>query len=263
MNETRNLVYIFTIIGLFGLISCGPASDPEVTEKAEIPWGYVGETGPDNWGELTEEFSLCSTGKEQSPINITNPSSVDLENLDFQYKATSLELLHNGHTVQVNHASNSFVNIEGVSYELIQFHFHAPSEHTIDGRSFPVEMHLVHANEAGELAVVGVMIEEGAENSALSAVWQHLPEEAGNEKSVADAMIDAAELLPTNRETFRYDGSLTTPPCSEDVKWNVFTTPLTMDAAQIAVFEEVVVHENNRPVQSLNARLIQADASAN
>lgn len=263
----RKTALIFIIIGLFAIAGCGSADEPETAENHEESstphWEYQGENGPEQWGNLHEAFNLCGTGQKQSPINVTGAMGTDLNNLVFDYKATTLELVHNGHTVQVNHASDSTVTIDNMAYELVQFHFHAPSEHTIDGKSFPVEMHLVHANEAGELAVVGVMIEEGAENPALSSVWEYLPSQAGPLEAIEEVYVDAAHLLPSNPATFRYDGSLTTPPCSENVKWNLFTTPITMTADQIVTFENAVKFANNRPVQPLNDRVVEEDVSAN
>ncbi|MEM7115472.1 MAG: carbonic anhydrase family protein [Chloroflexota bacterium] len=268
-HKTRTIGLIFIIFGLFSLLACGPAQNNEAAsdvaqeEEGAIHWEYVGDNGPENWGALNNAFSLCGTGTEQSPIDISGATGTDLANLVFDYGSDSLELVHNGHTVQVNHNSGSSVTIDDETYELVQFHFHAPSEHTINGKSYPVEMHLVHANANGSLAVVGVMIDEGAANDTLSAIWNHLPTEAGDPFTVTEVDVDAINLLPKNRTTFRYNGSLTTPPCSEQVKWNVMTTPITMTADQITAFEEAVVHQNNRPLQPLNDRTVQEDTTTN
>ncbi len=244
------------------------ATAPPVAEATEagppatptaIHWTYEGEEGPEHWGELSADYAACADGKAQSPIDIAQPGPEDLANIVFNYEPSKVNILNNGHTIQVNYDPGSFVEIDGMRYDLAQFHFHAPSEHSIGGQLAQAELHLVHKSAAGDLAVVGVLIEEGAENPAFATIWANLPAEPAEVKSV-DAEVDAAELLPAEQATYRYDGSLTTPPCSEGVKWNVMTTPIQMSAAQLAAFT-AIVDGNNRPVQALGERKLVEDTS--
>lgn len=228
------------------------------SESGHAHWGYEGEHGPDHWGMMSKDYAACSEGKQQSPINITATESADLADIVFNYKTSELHVLNNGHTVQVNYDSGSSITIDGVQYNLIQFHFHTPSEHTINGKSFGNELHLVHKNDKGELAVVGVLIEEGKENPAFKAIWSNLPKKA-NEKKDVKVAIDAAQLLPETKSFYRYMGSLTTPPCSESVNWNVLKTPIQMSKKQIEAIQKIM-HKNNRPVQPMHDRKVTADS---
>lgn len=226
-------------------------------ETAHPHWGYEGKGGPANWGHMSKENSACSEGKNQSPIDIKGAKEEDLADIAFNYKPTGLNIVNNGHTVQVNYDKGSSVTIDGVEYEFVQFHFHAPSEHTVGGKPFPVENHFVHKNARGELAVIGVLIEEGAENAAYSEVMKNLPAKA-EEKKTVDVQINADSLMPGDRTFFRYMGSLTTPPCSEGVKWSVLKTPVQLSKAQLDSFRNIF-KMNARPVQPVNAREVKAD----
>jgi len=169
-------------------------------------------------------------------------------------------VVNNGHTIQVNYNEGSSIKVDGMTFELKQFHFHGPSEHTINGQYFELEMHLVHQSADGSLAVVGVLIREGAENPAFAPFSDHLPTKSGEEYSSQDT-INADDLLPASRLSYRYSGSLTTPPCSEGVKWLVLTTPIEMSGTQIASFKDII-QNNNRPVQPHNGRDIMIDSAA-
>jgi len=217
-------------------------------------WGYSGDTGPEHWGEISKEFSACSEGHEQSPIDISGAARGRLDKIEFHYAPTGLEILNNGHTVQVNYEEGSYIKVDGVRYDLLQFHFHTPSEHTVNAKSYDMEMHLVHKSRSGGLAVVSLLVEKGRENPAFRVVWSNLPERAGSKKSVK-ASVDASSLLPADRSYYAYDGSLTTPPCSEGVKWHVLKTPVQMSAAQIDAMGSIL-HHNNRPVQPINKRRV-------
>lgn len=221
-------------------------------------WGYEGEHGPEQWGHMSADFKACSEGKTQSPIDISNAQSEDLSDIQFNYKASKLNVINNGHTVQVNYDGGSSIKVDGVEYNLAQFHFHTPSEHTLNGKSFANEMHLVHKSANNELAVIGVLVETGAENAAYKAVWSNLPKKANEKKSV-DVSINANDLLPGERAYFTYSGSLTTPPCSENVKWIVLKTPIQMSEKQIKEIQ-AIMHKNNRPVQPLNTRTLKLDS---
>jgi carbonic anhydrase len=171
------------------------------------------------------------------------------------------DTVNNGHTIQVTYTEGDTLTVGDTGYELVQYHFHAPSEHTVAGKHFPMEMHLVHRSAAGALAVVGVLIEEGAANAAFDPIWSTLPKGKGAESHLEHVKVDVDDLLPKTRTVWRYDGSLTTPPCSEGVKWLVMTTPVALSAAQIAAFT-AVVEPNSRPVQPRNGRVIATDRVA-
>lgn len=223
-------------------------------------WTYKGEAGPTHWGSLDSTFASCATGHAQSPIDITAARHGALPSLLIHYHETPITVVNNGHTIQVDYAPGSSIDIERTSYQLIQFHFHTPSEHTIGGKHAPAELHLVHRSADGRLAVIGVLIKPGPENSALAPLWAHLPAVEGPAQRV-NAQINALNLLPTRRTTYRYDGSLTTPPCSQGVEWLVMTSPITMSQQQLARLT-AIVHTNNRPVQPLHGRTVTSDAAA-
>jgi carbonic anhydrase len=219
-------------------------------------WGYQGADGAENWGKLHPDFALCSAGKNQSPIDITNTLDADTPAITFNYSANGSEVIHNGHTIQVNFAAGSSITLRGNTYQLKQFHFHSPSENLIDGKSYPLEGHLVHSDDKGNLAVIGVMFNVGEANPVLSAVWAVMPEKAGG-KNPLSAPVNAAGLLPSDQDYYRFNGSLTTPPCSEGVTWIVMKQAMTASQAQINQFIGAMGHSaNNRPVQPVNARPI-------
>lgn len=217
-------------------------------------WSYDGATGPEHWGELAPEFKVCQLGGQQTPINLVHATHGAAEAPGFAYRAFPLSLVNNGHTVQANAAPGSFLTLDGVRYELKQFHLHHPSEHRVDGRAFDMELHLVHASAEGALAVVGVFIAAGAHNPVLEPVLGHLPASEGG-TAEAGVSFDPAGVLPASRESFRYTGSLTTPPCSEGLAWTVFREPVTASPAQIAAFAALFPN-NARPIQKINDRLL-------
>ncbi len=215
-------------------------------------WSYSGENGPDNWARLTPDFFACS-GRNQSPINLTDFIEADLKPVKISYQSRGHEILHNGHSVQVNYIAGSSISIDGIQYDLQQFHFHAPSENLINGRSFAMEAHFVHQDRDDNLAVIALLFEEGAENEALSAIWRHMPRLKGEKKSLPKP-FDAATLLPQNPDYYRFNGSLTTPPCTEGVRWLVLKEPVRVSKEQVEAFAHAMHHPNNRPVQPVNAR---------
>lgn len=221
-----------------------------------VHWGYEGEGGPEHWGELQPDYATCATGKNQSPINLTGFIESELPPLKFSYQAAGgHEILNNGHTIQVNFNPGNEINLNGQIFTLKQFHIHAPSENQLQGASFPMEAHLVHADAQGHLAVVAIFIKEGAANLALNQAWPQIPEKA-NDKVELKTPVAAAALLPANRDYYRFNGSLTTPPCTEGVIWLVMKSAMTASKAQISRFKEVMHHANNRPIQPLNARTV-------
>ncbi|MDH5185312.1 MAG: carbonic anhydrase family protein [Gammaproteobacteria bacterium] len=223
--------------------------------SGEIHWGYTGHNGPQKWGGLNPAYGLCSTGKNQSPIDVKASVDSKLPAIKFSYAGFGKEILNNGHTVQVNYSDANQIELDGVIFKLKQLHFHTPSENHIKGKSYPLEMHLVHASNDGELAVVAVMFEQGQANTALDKAWSQLPIHNGD-IHVLKARLAANELLPKNRDYYRFNGSLTTPPCSEGVRWLVMKDAVKISRAQVETFAAVIHGANNRPLQKHNARIV-------
>ena len=224
-----------------------------------VCWGYEAENGPNVWARLSPEYRLCDMGTRQSPIDIVNPTPTELPPITFNYRSTSLTIQNTGNTITVAYPEGSWIEVDGTKYHLLEFHFHAPSEHTVDGNRSDMEMHLVHKSEDGALVVIGVLIKSGNSNTAFNAFWHYLPSVPGKSEQIKGIILNAFDLLPNTKYTYRYDGSLTMPPCSEDVKWLVLTTPVEMSQSQIAAFK-AIMSSNNRPVQPLNGRKLLVDA---
>jgi carbonic anhydrase len=244
------------------------AEKKESVAPAHTPhWTYEGDTGPSHWGGLSHDWTACSEGKRQSPIDIDATTRSDLPALKASFRPATLKIIHhahvadavnNGHTIQVNYTEGDNLSIGDEQFQLLQYHFHSPSEHTVGGEHFPMEMHLVHKSPEGKLAVVGVFIEEGEHHAAFDPIWSNLPASQGKENHLENVMVDVNRLLPADQTSYRYDGSLTTPPCSEDVKWIVMAMPIQLSADQIGAFRSII-HGNNRPVQPLNDRTVATD----
>ena len=218
-------------------------------------WGYGADDGPACWGSLDPGFALCACGREQSPIDLTGARRARLDPIGFDYRRARASVRNTGHTVRIDPAPGSAILLDGVRHRLAQFHFHRGSEHLVDGARLPLELHLVHRSAAGAVAVVGVLIEEGAANETLAPVWARLPAEPGEPRPVPGT-LDLASLVPAGGTAWRYPGSLTTPPCSEGVAWAIPTGRLTMSAAQIAAFAAIFPN-NYRPVQPLGERVLR------
>lgn len=261
MNRNRNFRrhWVGLLLAL-ALLSFGGAALAQEGGHNEVHWGYEGDIGPDRWGELNPDWALCSTGQEQSPVDIPASAPVNPANVVYNYDPTALNIVNNGHTIQVNYDPGSAIEIEGVTYELKQFHFHALSEHTVDGQYADMEMHLVHQSAEGGYAVVGVFINAGAENPAFAPVWDHLPTMAGEPETIAGVTVNADDLLPAERTYWRYNGSFTTPPCTEGVKWVVLNQDVNLSADQIGAFT-AIMHDNYRPVQPRNDRTFLVTAA--
>jgi len=240
------------------LLSCTLLSlafaSANVSANEKAHWGYSGHQGPEQWAQLSGDNLTCD-GKNQSPINLTGFIEADLAPLTFNYQQGGEQVINNGHTVQVNYQQGSSLTIDGKQFNLLQFHFHAPSENHINGQSYPLEAHLVHTDKNGNLAVVAVMFTLGKSNNLLAKAWQKMPNHAGEKYDLINK-VNVAELLPKNRDYYRFNGSLTTPPCSEGVRWFVMKDAVTASKAQIKNFESALHEANNRPIQPLNARVV-------
>ena len=235
----------------------GAAAEEEEKGGHGVKWGYEGKTGPSRWAKLSKDYRLCGIGETQSPIDISQISGASVEPIAFDYNLTPLEIVHNGHTVQVNYRPGSGITVDGKRYELLQFHFHSPSEHSVAGRQAAMEVHFVHQSADGELAVVGALIEVGEENMALREPWAIMPKKAGKPRLEERALINDRDLLPRDTGYYRYMGSLTTPPCSEGVNWYLLTQPISASMEQVRKFT-AAVDANNRPTQAINNRLVLA-----
>lgn len=240
-------------IVLVGMAMAAASWTPWASAGAE--WEYDGAEGPTHWGDLDSAYAECGHGKNQSPVNITGAVDANLPDIHFHYVSNAVSVVNNGHTVQVNYAPGSTIDVAGHTYELKQFHFHAPSENTINGESFPMEGHLVHADANGNLAVVAIMFREGKANATLQKAWEQMPASAGDPVALSTS-LNATDLLPANHDYYQFSGSLTTPPCSEGVDWLVLKGTDTASAEQLDKFRHALHHANNRPVQPLNARIV-------
>jgi carbonic anhydrase len=248
--------------------AAAPAAAPAVQEKR---WAYVSgpETaGPAEWGSLPGN-SACSTGKRQSPVPLVakgpspNAEAKDLPNLVFRYGKTGLHLVNKGHTIQANVDPGSTLEAAGATWTLVQFHFHAPSEHALDGLQYPMEMHLAHAGPDGKPGlVVGVLLAQGGETRALAPVFAAMPKEKDAKTDRPDVTIDLEGLLPPDRTYFTYDGSLTTPPCTEGIRWIVLASPGGLSAEQMGAFVSIPrMTPTSRPLQPLAGRTVQIDST--
>ncbi|WMW80471.1 carbonic anhydrase family protein [Undibacterium cyanobacteriorum] len=218
-------------------------------------WSYEGETGPMQWGKMNSANAKCDLGERQSPIDIRDGIKVDLDTINFDYKPVSFSVVDNGHTIQVNLGAGNYISVSGKTYELLQFHFHRPSEERINGRGFEMVAHLVHKDREGKLAVVAVLLEAGQNQEVIQLVWNNLPLEK-NDPVKALSNIDVSKLLPAKRDYYTYMGSLTTPPCSEGVLWLVLKQTVEVSADQIGIFSRLYPM-NARPIQKSAGRIIK------
>jgi carbonic anhydrase len=247
MQTVRKSLSLSFVVIVLMLTLAGAAA------AADCSWGYTGATGPDHWWEICAPSNfICKAGTRQSPIDLPAAPQGDLPKLSFHYQPTPLAVENNGHTIEVKVQPGSYLRIGQERFDLVQFHFHTPSEHKLQGQEFPMELHFVHRNALGELAVVGVFLREGAANPFLQEIWNHIPGEAETAAAQANT-IDPEDLLPGDRDYYRYAGSLTTPPCTEGVRWHVLHEPVDVSAAQIEEFR-AIFPLNARPIQPLNGR---------
>ena len=222
-------------------------------------WSYEGDSGPENWGELDPSFSTCKFGLQQSPINIVFSQVKEKKRdneITIHYRDSPLTLINDGHNIQSNiMKTDNRIIFGGKEYRLVQFHFHTPSEHTWDGKNFDMELHLFHQAENGHTLVLSMMIREGSENITLAPMWAALPKEKTEKAIPIKEKINLQALLPLSQTAYFYNGSLTTPPCTENVKWLLFKKSIEMSLQQIQAFR-TIFPDNHRPIQPLNNREI-------
>jgi len=220
-----------------------------------VHWSYEGDGAPSHWASLKEEYGLCGSGKSQSPIDIqTQGLTQSTKPIEFHYQTSTINVINNGHTIQANYDAGSYALIDGKKFNLLQFHFHSPSENTVDGKPADMVAHMVHKAEDGTLGVIGVLFKEGNENDFLKPIWSNLPLEKDG-KTAANTEIFASNMLPENKAYYHFTGSLTTPPCTEGVNWNVMATTVEASQSQIEAFTSIF-DKSVRPVQALNEREI-------
>lgn len=252
-----------SVLSCISAVPFGLLSDIKPSQAAP-DFSYGGYKNPTNWDELSPNWAACGSGTQQSPIDIKSSllggigSILTPANIQFNYQSlTNFTVQNNGHTIQVNYpypSGTSTMTVDGTTYQLVQFHLHTHSEHLINGEAAALELHLVHQNSQGELAVVGVMMENGAINNDLQTVFANMPLQEGTNTAIGT--INASNFLPADRSYYGYQGSLTTPPCSQGVKWIVLKNPITASQAQIDAFTNIF-QVNARPVQNVNGRIIQ------
>ncbi len=239
-----------------GFIALGGCAVCAGVAKASegVHWEYNGEHGPDHWGKMDKAYEVCSMGGQQSPINITSAIKAEVAPMSISWKKSAAKIVNNGHTIQINMPEGSSITRDGKVYDLLQFHFHAPSEHLVEGKAYPMEVHFVHKNKKdGDLAVLGVFIGPDKKNDTMAMLAKNFPKAAG-----AEATLEAftpRDLLPAGLEYWTYEGSLTTPPCSEVVTWMVARKPIKVAKASIDAFTAIYAN-NARPVTPLNRRLV-------
>lgn len=271
MRRMENSALLVAVVAVALIAACQPAAQeepetvaetPEQTAEAAAHWGYEGKEGPEYWADLSPDFAACRQGVEQSPIDLSNSvavGTVPLERrlttpvLTVEQRARVLDLINNGHTIQVTNDVPMALDLRDEHFELVQFHFHAPSEHTFDGKHAPLEIHFVHKSAGGRLAVLGALIEEGEHEPLLDPILDALPARPGDSRHLEGLDLDMSQLRPLPQKYFAYEGSLTTPPCSEGVLWIVMGEMREFSPDQMAALTSHL-HDNNRPVQPLGDR---------
>jgi carbonic anhydrase len=243
-------IRILTASRLLVAVSLGVAT---AAAADEVPWGYEGTLGPEHWALLSPDFASCN-GSFQSPIDIVDPTEAELGPIAIVQDGSTSTIQNNGHTLQVDVSPGSTLEIGGRTYDLVQVHFHSPSEHRIAGRSFPMEAHFVHRHPRGELAVLAVLFDEGAHNARLAELGKVAPQEIGASAPIELPVADLG-LLPDDWTYYRYVGSLTTPPCTEGILWLVLEAKASVSGEQVERFVNLI-GKDNRPIQPLNGRLI-------
>ncbi|MCF6148639.1 MAG: carbonic anhydrase family protein [Candidatus Kuenenia sp.] len=247
------IIFFLVFIPLFTLTASFAESEKH-THHAH--WDYYGACGPEHWGELSPEYCKCGKGRRQSPISITVTEKEKLDNIEFNYYPTHLKVLNTGHTLQTNYEKGSYIKINNHRYNLIQFHFHFPSEHHVHGISYDMEAHFVHKDKKGRLAVVAVFMEEGRTNDFLYNLWKDIPHETGKENLNSAIKINAGEFLPEEKGYYTYSGSLTTPPGTEHVSWFVLKKPVEVSPVQVEKFH-TLFEKSARPIQHPFGRTVK------
>jgi len=256
MSKKQN--YLFSLLTVCLSLTLLSSAEVWASDKSVHPWGYEGGEGPEHWGEIErdhEKHLMCREGMSQSPVDFGDILGLKLAPLNFHYMDTSMRIINNSHTIHVGYDSGSYANWGNKKFELIQFHFHHPSEHTVMGKHFDMEMHMVHKAQDDQYVVIGVLMKKGKHNAGIQKIWDRIPKTIDKEVTYEDARINVADFLPAVKKYYHYDGSLTTPPCSENVSWFVLEDSVEISEDQIRYFQKFIDH-NSRPVQKLNHRIL-------
>jgi carbonic anhydrase len=248
--KIRDAATMVTLLAGFALLPIA-----SYAQKPAAAWSYRGDESPKDWGKLDRAYAACSAGHAQSPIDIRGAKKSDLPRLKFDYKTVRLDIIDNGHTVEVNYAPGSTFTVGDKSYELKQFHFHHPSEEHVNGHGYDMAVHLVHADSDGHLAVVAVLLKKGQSNAFLETIWKNTPADKEKDVDVPGVSLNVNDLLPAKRDYYTFAGSLTTPPCSEGVTWYVLKEPVSVSGEQVRAFAKIYPN-NERPIQPTNGREI-------
>jgi carbonic anhydrase len=251
----RRLAPMLAAALLLGFAAGGEGAD-------RAAWSYAGANGPAKWAKLDKEYATCGSGELQAPIDIPDAKvrKGDIPPILFNYKPSPLAIVDDGHTIRVNIAPGSRISVEGGVYELTAIEFHKPAEVKVDGKAAEMSAHLLHKNKDGRIAIVAVPLEQGKENQVLKTLWSNLPVAKGKEVVVDSVKVNPVGLLPSRKDYYMFAGSLTTPPCSENVKWMVLMQPVQVSGEQIRQFAKLYPM-NARPVQALNDRDIQGSSA--
>lgn len=225
----------------------------------EVHWSYEGEGGPEHWAELRPEYATCAKGQRQSPIAIDDREALQgpAEPVDFHYRASLGSVTNNGHTLEVKVYGDNNITVRGTTFQLVQFHFHHPSEERINGQTYPMVAHLVHRSDSGQLAVVAVLFEVGDANPLIDKVWTYVPLDVNDTVRTPADLVHVAELLPGDQRYYQFFGSLTTPPCTEGVLWIILKQPVTLSREQMRLFTQLFPN-NARPIQQRNQRPVRS-----
>ena len=253
--ERRSLLKYISMFTGGAVYSLSFASLREAIASQGVEWGYEEDDGPELWGELSPDFSVCQAGQQQSPVDLQGAIPAKLPNLKLHYKENPLQIINNGHTIQINITPGNRITLGDEDFDLLQFHFHHPSEHAIKGQRYLMEAHFVHRNKEGKFVVLGSLMQQGKRNPALQLILESMPAIAGPEHTIAGLKVNMLELLPTDHSAYQYFGSLTTPPCSELVRWIVFQKPIEVSQEQAQQFAKVFPW-NARPLQPINRRFL-------
>ncbi len=252
---TFALVLLVSLSVLVGFALHGIANE---NDGHEPQWGYEGGTGPLHWGGMEQDHDkhlLCRDGVRQSPIDIGKVLGFESLRLQSHYFETPVQIIRNSHTVLLKYEQGSYIEWGDEVFELIQFHFHHPSEHRVSGRSYPMEIHFVHKTESQEYVIIGVLVKFGSYNPHVQKVWDLIPDEIDKETIYENTRLRANHFLPSSKKYFHYAGSLTTPPCTENVTWLVLEEPIEISEKQLAQFQKYIDH-NARPIQKPHHRIV-------
>lgn len=255
LNNKFTNYYSTTLLGL--IILAGLLSNA-IAEEHNHSWGYEGGTGPAHWGEMEQDHEkhlMCREGVRQSPIDFNHVPGLKLDGLHIHYSDTPINLINNTHTILLKYQTGSYVEWEGEKFELIQVHFHHPSEHTVNGKSFPMEIHFVHRSGDHKYIVIGVLARIGQSDPIIQKLWNNIPATIDQEHLVKNIYVNVESLFPDLKGYFYYSGSLTTPPCSENVTWFVLEEPIELSEKQVKHFQRFIDH-NARPVQKQHHRIV-------